>query len=121
MKKIFGLMVMSLVALLPLSAKAAVAISKNCSTADANGVITCTLGYSITDEEGASSLTVTLTELGGAEIVDVMDANDSEWSVSNKNESNGVWTVILASPGVNGEGSLFTFTYKLNMIYHLQK
>ena len=112
MKKIFGLMLLSVLALLPLNTKAAISINPNCGQADSNGVITCTVAYNITDEEGAESLTLTLTEKGGAEVVDVIDATGSEWSVSSKNEDNGVWTVILASIGVTGEGNLFTFSYR---------
>ncbi len=112
MKKIFGLMMLSLVALLPLSTRAAVKITPNCGQADASGVITCTVAYNITDEEGVESISLTLTEKGGAEVVDVVDATGSEWSVSSKNEDNNVWTVILASIGVTGEGNLFTFSYR---------
>ena len=112
MKKMFGFLMLSLVALLPLSTKAATSIVPNCGQQDANGVITCTVAYNITDEEGVDSLTLTLTEQGGAEIVDVVDATGSEWNVSSKNEANGVWTVILASIGVTGEGNLFTFSYR---------
>ena len=112
MKKMFGFLMLSLVALLPLSTKAATSIVPNCGQQDANGVITCTVAYNITDEEGVDSLTLTLTEQGGAEIVDVVDATGSEWNVSSKNEENNVWTVILASIGVTGEGNLFTFSYR---------
>ncbi len=112
MKKMFGFLMLSLVALLPLSTKAATSIVPNCGQQDANGVITCTVAYNITDEEGVDSLTLTLTEKGGAEVVDVVDATGSEWNVSSKNEDNGVWTVILASIGVTGEGNLFTFSYR---------
>ncbi len=112
MKKLFGFLMLSLVALLPMSTRAAVSIVPNCGQQDANGVITCTVAYNITDEEGVDSLSLTLTEQGGAEVVDVIDATGSEWNVSSKNEENGVWTVILASIGVTGEGNLFTFSYR---------
>ena len=112
MKKILGLLMLSVVTLLPMSTKAAVSIAPNCGQQDANGVITCTVAYDITDAEGVESLTLTLTEKGGAEVVDVVDATGSEWTVSSKNEKSGVWTVILASIGVTGEGNLFTFSYR---------
>ena len=86
MKKILGLLMLSVVTLLPMSTKAAVSIAPNCGQQDANGVITCTVAYDITDAEGVESLTLTLTEKGGAEVVDVVDATGSEWTVSSKNE-----------------------------------
>lgn len=112
MKKFFSFMVMSLVALLPFSVDAATEISPSCGSKDADGNITCTISYNITDPAGADSLTVTLTEQGGADIISVENAIDTDWAVSSQNESNGVWTILLASPGVAGEGNLFTFTYK---------
>ena len=112
MKKILGLMLLTLVVFLPMNAKAAVSIKPNCGQQDANGVITCTVTYTITEETGLESMNVTLTEKGGAEVVDVVDATGSEWNVSSKNEDNGVWTIILASVGVTGEGDLFTFSYR---------
>jgi len=116
MKKILGLMIMSLVALLPLSADAATSIGYNCNSVDENGLRTCTISYNITDAEGASSLNVKLTEQGGAVITKVENASDSDWTVtSNDYDSNNkVWNVLLSSPGVSGEGNLFTFTYQVS-------
>ncbi len=112
MKKLFGLMVMSLIAFLPLSAKAATGIVPNCSNQDENGNITCTVAYTITGTEAVDNLTVTLTERGGAEISSIFSASESEWTVQSQNENSGVWTVQLTSFGVVGEGDLFSFTYK---------
>ena len=114
MKKLFGFMVMSLVAVMPFTVKAATGIavnsSQDCKKDDA-GNITCTVHYNITDSE--ENLTVTLTEQGGATVTAINQATGSDWSlVGTPNEVNDVWTVVLASPGTSGEGDLFTFTYK---------
>ena len=112
MKKLLGLMVLAFVVFLPMNAKAA-SINRTCKDADANGIITCTVTYNIPAGEEQDSMTVTLTEKGGAEITNVADANDSVWTVSSKNEVDGVTTVILASSDlVSGEDDLFTFSYK---------
>lgn len=112
MKRFISLVVMSLVALLPFGVDAATNIAPSCSAADENGVITCTISYKITDQAGVDNLSVTLTENGGAEIVSINDAEKSDWSVSSKDKVDGVWTILLVSPGVDGEGSLFTFQYQ---------
>lgn len=114
MKKFFSLVVMSLVALLPFRTDAATSISPSCGEKNENGVITCTVGYNITNPEGAENLTVTLTEHGGANVVAVNNANDTDWSVASSNESDNVWTVLLVSPGVSGEGNLFSFQYQVS-------
>ena len=111
MKKILGLMVLALVVLLPMNTRAATSINYNCGQADANGVITCTITYNITGDE-VDSLTVTLTEKGGADVTDVAEAAGSEWSISTKNEVDGVTTIVLGSVGLTGEGDLFTFSYR---------
>lgn len=109
MKKLLGFMVMTLVALLPFTVNAATKLNYNCGSQDANGNITCTISYVIDASE--ESLTVNLTEFGGADITSIVPANGSDWTISSSNELNGVWTIILTSPGVTGEGNLFTFTY----------
>ncbi len=113
MKKLFGFMVMSLVAvIMPFTVKAATNISvgsQDCKRDD-NDNITCTVHYNITDSE--ENLTVTLTEEGGATVTAINPATGSDWNlVGSPNEVNNVWTVVLASPGTSGEGDLFTFTY----------
>lgn len=115
MKKIIGLVIMSLLILIPLNVHATVNVVRNsdgtipgCSTQ--GDIITCTIV--ITDDIGEESITAKLTEKGGAKIIDVTEVNDSDWSIENKNESNGVWTINLVSPGVTGEVDLFTFSYK---------
>jgi len=109
-KKVFSFLVMSLIALLPFNVDAATKISPNCGDKDADGNVTCTIGYNITDDI-VDTLTVTLTEEAGAEVISVDNASSSDWTVSSPSESGNVWTVILASPGVSGEGDLFTFKY----------
>ncbi|MBQ7030774.1 MAG: hypothetical protein IJN13_00185 [Bacilli bacterium] len=113
MKKFLSFMVMSLVAILPFTVDAATSISPVCGNADENGVRTCTIVGNITNAEGESSLTVTLTEAGGAEITEIANATDTDWALaSDPVEVDGIWTVLLASPGVMGEYNLFTFKYK---------
>ena len=109
MKKFIAFMVMAVMFMLPLSVHAATAISYKCGDKDSNDNITCTVTYKI--DESEDNLTVTLTEFGGAEVTSVAGASGSDWTISSSNEVNGVWTVILASPGSSGDGDLFTFTY----------
>lgn len=113
MKKVLSLMIISLVAILPFVVKADTEIGYSCGEADANGIISCTMNYKITGDL-VEQMTVTLTEQGGAEIQEVTAAIDSQWMLTPASESNGVWTVILASPGVADEGDLFAFSYKVS-------
>lgn len=115
MKKILSLIAISLVAILPFTVDAAVKIDvpKTLCKKNADGNITCTATYTVTEGDIYNSLNVTLTEEGGAEIISIDNATDSDWSVSTKNEADNVWSVVLASTGVtDGDGDLFTFTYK---------
>jgi len=116
MKKFLGFMIMSLVALLPLATDAATSIGYSCGNVDENNLRTCTISYNITDPEGADSLTVKLTEQGGASITEIDNASDTDWTVSTSDydSANKVWNVLLASPGVAGEGNLFKFTYQVS-------
>jgi len=112
MKRFLGLIGMALVALLPfaVSAKIQISTGENCKTTNEDGSVTCTMLYEITDKQ-ETSLVVTLTEKGGAAITEIKNANDTDWTVADTEEKNNVWTVTLTSPGVKGEGELFTFTY----------
>ena len=112
MKKVFSFLVASLIALLPMFVSADVVVNQPISCTTANGLKTCTVSADITDEAGVESLNVTLTEYGGAEITSITNATDTDWSVSSQNEVNGVHSVVLVSPGVSGEYSLFTFQYQ---------
>ena len=113
MKKILSFMVMSLVAVLPLSVNAASKITYNCGDFDAEGVRTCTVGYVIDESTPQDSVSVKLTEHGGAEILNVNGVSDSEFSISTQNEVDGVWSIVLIAPDtVAGEYSLLTFKYK---------
>lgn len=114
MKRFLSIMVMALVLVFPFTVKAAKTnISVNCTnTLDASGNYTCTVAGS-TDSSEVSNLTITLTEKGGAEITKVYGANDTDWTLSNSPEDvDGVWTVLLTSPGIEGEDDLFKFDYK---------
>jgi len=112
-KKILSFMVMSLVAILPLSVNAASEITYNCGDFDAEGVRTCTVGYVIDANTPQDSVSVKLTEHGGAEITTVNGVSDSEFSISTQNEADGVWSIVLIAPDtVAGEYSLLTFKYK---------
>lgn len=106
MKKYLSLLVMGLLVVLPFSVKAETAIDVTCGNVDSNGYKTCTVAAE-TDE---NELTITLTEEGGAEITDIQDR---DWTVSNRNESNNVWTVVLSGMD-GGEINLFSFTYKVS-------
>ncbi len=110
MKKFIAFMVMAIMVIIPLNVHAATGINYKCGEADSDGNITCTVTYNV--DTSAETLTVTLTEQGGADVSAINLASGSDWTISSSNEVNGVWTVILTSPGVSGEGDLFTFTYK---------
>ena len=113
MKRFLSFMVMSLFAVLPFTVNAASEITYNCGDFDAEGIRTCTVGYSIDNSTPQDSVTVQLTEVGGAEILSVDGIPNSEFSISTQNENNGVWSIILVSPdSLTGEYSLLTFRYK---------
>ena len=106
MKKYLSFLVMGLIAVLPLGVRAATTIDVTCGNADSNGNKTCVVSAETTE----TTLTVKLTEEGGADITGV---NDGEWTISNQNESNGVWTIDVT--GIDGgEINLFSFTYKVS-------
>ncbi len=116
MKRVLSYLVVSIMFVLPLSVKAASGISKgvDCDKAfDANNNRTCTVKFSITDENGLEKMVVTLKESGDAEITDVSNYPGSSWTISNVTEpdANRTRTVTLTSPGEKGEGELFQFTY----------
>lgn len=113
MKKILSFLVMGLVAILPLTVNADSEITYNCGSADAEGIITCSVGYKIDQNDPQESVSVKLTEFGGADITEINGVSDSEFSISSKNEVDGVWSIVLVSPDlVSGEYSLLTFKYK---------
>ena len=107
MKKYLGLLVMMMMVVFPLTAKADTEVQNPIPCTTSNGVKTCTIIVN-TDE---NDLSFTLTEKGGANITGV-EAVD--WNISNTPaDSNGVWTVELN--GINtGEVSLFKFTYEVS-------
>ena len=113
MKKFLSFMVMSLFAVLPFSVNAASEITYNCGDFDAEGVRTCTVGYLIDASTPQDSVTVQLTEHGGAEIISVDGVSNSEFSISTQNAVDNVWSIVLVSPdAVSGEYSLLSFKYR---------
>ncbi len=108
MKKYLSLFLVGLVALMPIITKAdSINVEQGSREGD---IISATVTYNI--DSSRESLTVTLTEKGGAEIQSVKSADDSDWTVESQNREGNVITVVVTSPGVSGEGDLFTFTYK---------
>ena len=106
MKKYLSLLVMGLLVVLPFSVKAETTFDVTCGNVDSNGYKTCTVTAATEETE----LTVKLTEEGGADITDIQDR---DWSVSSRNESDNVWTVVLSGMD-GGEINLFNFTYKVS-------
>ena len=107
MKKYLSFLVMGLIAVLPFGVKAAAKIGVSCEAVDSNGYKTCVLAAEITNED---SLVVTLTEKGGANITNVKSVND-DWTITDQDEVDGVWTIKLTGLGSEGEVDLFSFTY----------
>lgn len=113
MKKYLCFMVMSLLLVLPFTVSAASEITYSCGSFDADGVRTCTVGYLIDANTPQDSVTVQLTEVGGAEVLSVDGVSNSEFSISTQNTVDNVWSIVLVSPdAVSGEYSLLTFKYK---------
>lgn len=112
MKKILSYLVAIVFLIIPVFVNADISIQPKCGAADANGIIKCTVLINDTSAEGNDNLTVTLTEFGGADITNITNAAESNWTVTSKSETNGVWNVILTSPGITGEDNLFAFEYK---------
>lgn len=112
MKKFLNFAIMTVIAILPLIVNADSKINYNCGEFDDEGIRTCVIGYVIDESTPQESVSVTLTEKGGADITEIGDG-DSDFSIISKNEVDGVWTVVLEAPGpVAGEYNLLTFKYK---------
>ena len=105
MKKYLSYMLIGLAAVLPFGVKAATTIDRICSDVS-DGTKKCI----VTAETTETTLTVKLTEFGGADITEI---NGIDWTVSSQNEDNGVWTIVLTGLD-GGEISLFSFTYKVS-------
>lgn len=115
MKKLLSLLVGGLV-LLPFSVNALTVVNPvSCTAVDSDGNKTCTIAVD-SGTEAFESFTATLTEQGGADIQSVFNTTGSDWSLvgTPADNGNGVWTVNVSSPGVSGEMSLFSFTYKVS-------
>lgn len=114
MKKILSFMVMSLFVFLPLSVSADSSLDVVCGDFDSEGIRTCTVMYNIDESTPQDSVSVKLTEHGGADVTSINGVSDSEFSISTQNEVDGVWSIVLISPDkISGsEISLLTFKYK---------
>ncbi len=113
MKKFLSLMVMTLACLLPLVVSAnSISPGADCGQADAEGNSRCTVHYNIDEQDGLTSMVVTLTEQGGATVTNVDNIAGSEWTITDQKHEGNVYTITLTAPGVRGEGDLFYFTYK---------
>ena len=108
MKKYLGCLVLALLLMIPLAVHAAPKISADCTTDD-TGIKTCVISYDF-DEE-LETVTVTLTEKGGAEVTSVSAVTGSDWEVSYDKSTDNVWEVTALSIGISGTGKLFEFTY----------
>lgn len=114
MRKILSFVVMSLFLVLPFTVSAASEIIYDCGNFDANGVRTCTVAYKIDEATPQNSVTVTLTEHGGAQILSVDDFDGEEFQfVGGVVEADGVWTASLQTiDPTAGEYNLLTFKYQ---------
>ena len=84
MKKFLSLMVVTLVGLLPFVVNAASSISpgSDCGQLDSEGNSRCTVHYKIDDQDGLTSMIITLTEKGGATVTNVDNIAGSEWTMA---------------------------------------
>lgn len=116
MKRFFSFLVVGLVGVLPFAVKAATTIAPDCTSVDSNGNRTCTISANL--DTALETITVTLTENGGADITSITNVDNSEWNIGTPTESNGVHTVNLTyvslEPSHSGETTLFKFVYKVS-------
>ena len=114
MKKILSFLVLGFLAVAPFTVSAASSIVTPiaCTPADESGSRTCTVEYMIDEATPQDSVTVKLTEYGGANITAINDVTGSEFMVGNKDEVDGVHTVgVVSLQKITGTVALFTFTY----------
>lgn len=113
MKKFLRIMAVGLVALFPFSVFAdSASIKVGSCTEGENDNVTCKITYNISGTTGFDSLTVTLTEAGGASVDTGSIQGNGDWTATGTAKVDTVTTVTLTSIGVTGEGDLMTFTYK---------
>lgn len=105
MKKFLGFIAIAMMFIIPLGVHASTKISYSCDKADANGYRKC----KVLAETTEYSATVKLTEQGGA---DVTYIGDGDWTVSNSEENDSVWTVEVSGTDTGANITLFNFTYK---------
>ena len=109
MKKFLGFIIIAIIAALPFTVKAATKLSHICGDADSDGVIVC----QISAETTASTITVKLTEHGGAKIDENSIEYLDDWVISEKSSDDGVYTIELTG-ATTGKVDLFTFSYKVS-------
>ena len=114
MRKILSFVVMCLGLVLPFTVNAASEIVYNCGNFDESGVRTCTVAYKIDEATPQSSVTVTLTEHGGATILSIDDIEGEEFYMPTAAvQGDGMWTATLQTiDAVYGEYNLLTFKYQ---------
>ena len=107
-------MIVSIIAALPLVVKAAydVELVPTCGEADSNGIKSCEVAYIIVESKPLEKLDVTVKEIGGAEVMADSFVSSGDWSLQPVAGTDGTWNLTFESPGISGEGSLFTFKFK---------
>lgn len=115
MKKNLLMLAIALVLLMPFGVHAETKIDSISCTDPVDDVKTCTVKVSATSE--ISSVTVSLTEKGGAEIVDDSITALSYWTPSISPQGSGVYNLKFDynyPENFTGSGDLFTFKYKIS-------
>ena len=117
MRKFLSFLVVSFVAFLPFTVDATSLIvgAEHC-TENTDGTIACVVGINIDESQPLETVTIKLTEAGGAEILKIENENNGFQINGNPSDENGVWNVELQSatlePISGNNISLFKFTYK---------
>ena len=114
MRKILSFVVMCFGLVLPLTVNAASEITYSCGDFDENGVRTCKVSYVIDESTPQNSITVNLTEHGGATITSIEDIEGAEFYMPTEAvQGDGMWTATLQTlDAVYGEFDLLTFKYQ---------
>lgn len=112
MRKILGFLV-SLFAVLPLVASAEATITPTCGEFDSEGIRTCIIKYK--NDVASDSITVTLTEKGGAEVLQesISGIAGGNFYLDSATEENGVWSAVLSTiDPVTADYEILSFKYK---------
>ena len=110
MRKNLCLFIVGLFVFLPLFVSAA-SITPTCGDFDEQGYRKCSIEYN--NDVASNSITVLLTEHGGANIEEINAIAGGEFSIDSTNEEGNVHTVVLSAiDPVVANFSILTFTYK---------